>query len=341
MMTLFMSMPAMADYILVVPQKPGGGTSVWAEIIARNLSRFLDEPVIVRHIPGAKDIPGFNKFFTDMKDDDKVIMVSHGGNGVSFLLDGVEYDYSELSSIGMMNLDIVIGIKDGVESDYRYAGGSGSEPDGMAMAMMICGPEHTNVDQVLSCWNEVMTWVNGMSGGERRLAFLRGETNISRESPAAWKKYMEHVSGQSVWFTHGIYDLANDAQMDDPNFPGTQFEDVYYDTWGVYPEGEFYESYKMMRNWRDVIQKALWVHKGNPNTEKFRAALKAMLADPQAVADIKAKAGDYDWIVGADGDAVIENLRHLITLEKLRTAVKWTREAYGFDTIVKEDLVRD
>ena len=29
--------PAMADYTFVVPQKPGGGTSVWAQIVAVEL----------------------------------------------------------------------------------------------------------------------------------------------------------------------------------------------------------------------------------------------------------------------------------------------------------------
>ena len=39
---------------------------------------------MVRHIPGARDIPGFNKFHNDLRFDDKTIMVAHGGNGVSY-----------------------------------------------------------------------------------------------------------------------------------------------------------------------------------------------------------------------------------------------------------------
>ena len=48
---------AFADYTLIVPQAPGKGTSVWGEIIAKNLEKFIGEPVVVRHIPGARDIP--------------------------------------------------------------------------------------------------------------------------------------------------------------------------------------------------------------------------------------------------------------------------------------------
>ena len=75
-MTLGLATTASADYTLIVPQEPGKGTSVWSEIIARNLSRFTDEPVVIRHIPGARDIPGFNKFFNELMFDDKTIMES-------------------------------------------------------------------------------------------------------------------------------------------------------------------------------------------------------------------------------------------------------------------------
>ena len=70
---------ALADYTFVVPQKPGGGTSVWAQIVATEMEKYLDEKIVIKPIRGARDIPGFNKWPTDMRDDDKVVMVSHGG----------------------------------------------------------------------------------------------------------------------------------------------------------------------------------------------------------------------------------------------------------------------
>ena len=75
---------ASADYTMVIPQKPGGGTSQWATIIAKYLEPHL-ESIKLKHLPGARDIPGFNKFHNDLRFDDKTIMVSHGGNGVSYL----------------------------------------------------------------------------------------------------------------------------------------------------------------------------------------------------------------------------------------------------------------
>ena len=46
-----------ADYTFVVPQKPGAGTSVWAEIVAKELEPFLGEKINIKFAPGARDIP--------------------------------------------------------------------------------------------------------------------------------------------------------------------------------------------------------------------------------------------------------------------------------------------
>ena len=89
-MVLGMTSTASADYTFVVPQKPGGGTTVWTEIVAKELAPFLGEKIIIKTIPGARDIPGFNKFHNDLQKDDKTVMVSHGGNGVSFLQENVD-----------------------------------------------------------------------------------------------------------------------------------------------------------------------------------------------------------------------------------------------------------
>ena len=338
---------AQADYTLIVPQGPGQGTSVWADIIARGLSKYTDEPVVVRHIPGARDIPGFNEFHNKLRHDPKTIMVGHGGNGVSFLLDTVDYDYRQYDSIGMMNLDIIVGkhrAADDKTATFKVAGGSGYEPDGMAMAMLICGPQpNGSIDAYLACFKQRVVWVNGVKGNEKRLAFLRGEFNTTRESAAAWIKFYTDdaiAKDNEVWFTHGVYDLKKKRQVPDINFPGTQFEDRYKKLWGKAPEGEMYNAYRLTRNWRDVIQKSLWVNKGNPNTEKLRTALNKMLADKETLAEIEKDTGKYDWIVGRDGNAVIGELEKLITEPALKGAVRWNQEAYGFPSVFKPELLK-
>jgi hypothetical protein len=341
--TLCLSSTAVyAEYIMVVPQAPGSGTSVWAGIVAQGLERHLGEKIVIQHIPGAKDIAGFNEFHNKLRSNDKVIMVSHGGNGVSYLVDKIDYDYKYYDSIGMTNLNIAMGRKVDLnpkKDRIKLAGGSGLEPDGMAVAMLVCGNKPTAQDYVV-CWNEKIVWINGVGGGERRLGFRRGEFNVTRESVAAWFKFYSNMPENTLWFHHGLYNLQTGQQADDPNFPaGYQFENVFQQYWGQLPQGEFYEAYKLSRSFRDVLQKALWVNKGNSNTEKLRNALRAMLQDATTMAELEKDTGNYEWMVGDKGNSVVDTLRKNITEKKLQTLVWWHDHAYQFKSVYKPNLV--
>ena len=46
----FISSQALADYKMIIPQKPGGGTSQWATIIAKHLETHLGEKIKLVHI---------------------------------------------------------------------------------------------------------------------------------------------------------------------------------------------------------------------------------------------------------------------------------------------------
>ena len=340
-MVLGMTSTASADYTFVVPQKPGGGTTVWTEIVAKELAPFLGEKIIIKTIPGARDIPGFNKFHNDLQKDDKTVMVSHGGNGVSFLQENVDYNYADYTSIGLMNLDIIAGIsKDFKEGDkISFAAGSGMVPEAFAMTMLLCGPDLT-MDQYAECFKKNVIWVAGMSGGERRLAFKRGELNGTRENPAAYKKHVASNPDAKVWFTHGILDANSASHTDDPNYPNMQFEILFKNKYGVAPSGEFYDAYKLVKSFRDGMQKAIWVRKDNPNAQKLQDALTKMSKDATAIANIQKKVGKYEWKIGVDGNRQRDVLMTFITKDALRNLVKFNTEALGLKSIYKEELVK-
>jgi len=339
-MVLGMTSTANADYTFVVPQKPGGGTTVWTEIVAKELTPFLGEKIIIRTIPGARDIPGFNKFHNDLQKDDKTVMVSHGGNGVSFLQENVDYNYADYTSIGLMNLNIIAGIRKDYKSGDKisFAAGSGMVPEAFAMTMLLCGPD-LSVDQYIECFKKNVTWVSGMSGGERRLAFKRGELNGTRENPAAYKKHVASNPNARVWFTHGILDANTASHMDDPNYPNMQFEILFKNKYGVAPSGEFYDAYKLVKSFRDGMQKALWVRKDNPNAKKLQDALTAMSKDATAIANIQKKVGKYEWKIGVDGNRQRDVLMTFITKDALRNLVKFNTEALGLKSVYKDNLI--
>ena len=275
---------ARADYTFVVPQAPGGGTSVWASIIARELEPHLGEKIVLRHIPGARDIPGFNEFHNSLRKDPKTVMVAHGGNGESFLLEPVDYNYYDYEPIGLMNLTIMIG-RNETSGTIKFAAGSGMNPDAMAITLLICGPLK-DLQAYKSCFDRSFKYVPGLSGGERRLAFKRGELNATRETPAAFIKHVQPDidNGEAeLWFSHGVFDYRTGKVVADPNYPGASFREVYKQRWKQEPTGPLYDAYMLAKNYRDILQKSLWVDRGNPNAEKLRTALKKMLADPPKI----------------------------------------------------------
>jgi len=338
--------PALADYTLIVPQKPGGGTSVWAQIVATEWEKHLGERIIIKHIPGARDIPGFNEFHNELQRDSRTIMVSHGGNGVSFLQEKVDYNYAEYDSIGLMNLNIIAGMKKDPQvgnpkGKIKFAAGSGMVPEGLAMTQLLCG-NLPSIDKYKACFKDKVTWVPGMSGGQRRLAYKRGELNGTRENPAAFKKHVQPQidAGTSViWFHHGILQ-ADGSHADDPNYPGYQFEILFEKKWGEKPDNVLYPAYKLVKSFRDGLQKALWVGKGNPNLEHLRKTLTAMSRHPESIKAIQAKVGDYEWLIGERGNQQRDTLMTFITADALKTLVQFNTSAFGLKSLYKPNLIK-
>lgn len=339
---------ASAQYRMIVPQEPGGGTSVWASIVAKHLEKYLGEQIIIVHQPGARDIPGFNKFHNELRKDPKTIMVSHGGNAESFLIEKVDYNYRDYEPIGAQNLSIVTAHRSDVDpyakdAVIKFAAGSGNNPDTMAFVLLMCGELPTMKDY-LPCYRKHLNFVKGMTSGERRLAFLRGELNATRETTAAYLRHVQPLvdKGQAkLWFSHGVLDLETGHVVTDRNFPSAgSFQEVYRKRWGKDPAGPFYDAYLLVKQYRDVLQKALWMDRGNPNAMAVKRALVAMINDPEAQAELRRDSGDYDWLVGQKLSQAVNVLNKLTTPTALQDLVWWNKEAFGINAVYKPEIVR-
>ena len=104
------------------------------------------------------------------------------------------------------------------------------------------------------------------------------------------------------------------------------------------PSGDFYDAYKLVKSWRDALQKAFWVNKGNPNKNKLVSSLNKMINDPESVAAIEKKVGKYEWRTGTDGDAAVSTLKSFITPEALKTLADFKSQQLGYNTVYKEEL---
>lgn len=312
---------AFADYTFIVPQKPGGGTDLWARTIAQELEKKLGERISIKNIPGINDVPGFNAFHNELQFDDKTVMVAHGGNAESFLVEDVDYDYFQYQPIALQNLTIMVGKRSDFTDNVKFAAGSGMNPDALAITMLICGPDKT-LEQYKECFDEKFTYVKGMSGSERRLAYMRGELNVTRENPLAYKKHAEKVQENVNWFSNGVLDLETGQVINDKNFPKLTFQEVFKEKWGVEPSGEFYQAYLLVKSYRDALQKSLWVGKDNPNTLRLQQAVREIVEDKEALSRIYAKTGEYEFIIGNDVYRVLDTLNRLKSQENLKN-LKW------------------
>ena len=339
---LMMTSVAVADYNLIVPQKPSGGTSVWAQIVVQEWEKHLGEKINLVYKPGARDQLGPNEFQNKLRFDNKTILVSHGGNGISYLVEPVDYNYLDWENIGQMNLNIIVGARKNANTlngPIRFSAGSGMTPEIMAITMLLGGPG-ADYNRVFA---EKIVWVKGMSSSERRLAFRRGDLNGTRENPAAYKKHVQPLTEDGIaytWFHHGLLNVSTGKHEKDPNFSAPTFEELYKKTWGQTPAGDFYDAYRLVKSWRDALQKAFWVNRGNPNKQKLVDALNKMLNDPQSVAAIEKNVGKYQWRVGTEGDAAVKTLKTFITPRALKTLSDFGKNQLGYNAIYKEKLLK-
>ena len=333
---------ARADYTFIVPQEPGAGTSVWTAIVTHELEKKLGERIIIQHIPGARDIPGPDKFQDTLRFDPKTVMVAHGGNAESFLVEDVRYNYRDWEPIGAMNITIqtVRRTDTDVFQDLRFAAGSGNNPDMMAMTLLLCGPM-PDLQAYARCYQEKnLRFVPGMNAGERRLSLTRGELTAMRETPSAYLKFFTTMPNVGPWFNEGVLNIKTGRVEADPNFPRAQFfEEVYRARWGQAPKGELYDAYMLVKNWRDVLQKSLWVNRGNPNADRLRQALKAMLADPESMAEIEKDNGRYEFLVGAQVTDALRHLEALTTRAALKNLVWWESTVFKQNAVYKDNIL--
>jgi hypothetical protein len=341
MALVLMTTTALADYNLIVPQKPSGGTSVWAQIVVAEWEKHLGEKINLIYKPGARDQLGPNAFQNELRFDNKTILVSHGGNGISYLVEPVDYNYLDWESIGQMNLNIIVGARktaDVLNGPIQFPSGSGMTPEVMAITL-LAGPNNDPI----KTFQEKIVWVKGMKGSERRLAFIRGDLNATRENPAAYKKHVLPVieKGEAyTWFHHGLLDVNTGKHSADPNFEEPTFEALYEEMWLTAPSGDFYDAYKLVKSWRDALQKAFWVNAGNPNKDELVASLNKMINDPESVAAIEKKVGKYEWRTGAEGDDAVRTLKSFITPEALKTLADFKSNQLGYNTVYKEELTK-
>lgn len=339
MLALSFSTLARADMTVVVPGPAGWWTAVIPEF-----AKHLGEPITAEIIQGARDIPAGNKWEEKFKFDNNAMWFSNGGQSEYWLIDPTtKYNYKDYEPIFAQNQTIVVsynGEQDPFTKNVRFAAGSGMNPDAMAITLMVCGPM-PSIQAHLDCYKQKFNYVKGMKNAETYLAYARGETNVMRENPFPYKEQISQIPFNKTWFSAGLFDINTGKIIPDPNFPvGTRsFPEAFKAKWGVEPSGELYDAWVLVKNYRDVLQKVIWVNKNNPNKDKLIAAAKKMINDPESQKIIAQKIGVYPWWVGDEVVKAQKALEAQLTEKSLSNLIWWTKEAFQENAVFKPEIV--
>jgi tripartite-type tricarboxylate transporter receptor subunit TctC len=264
---------------------------------------------VVKNQPGGGSVSGANLFAVTAKPDGMTILGTSGSTQFPYLLgeSHVKFDYKDWIPVlaaptgGAAYISSKLGVKSLKELDKLKG-----------VKMFYASQGLTSLDLVPLLGFRMMglevQHVTGFPGrGEGRLAFERGEMNIDYQTTSAYlRSSMPMVkSGQAVpLFSWGTLD-KNGKLARDPNFPDLpHFEEAYEIAFGKKPSGVEWEAMRAFLVAGFPAQKLLVLPKGTPDNivEAYRAAVRAMLKDPEYLAKRDELIGEYDQITDKEGE---------------------------------------
>jgi hypothetical protein len=291
---------------IVVPFSAGGGTDVFARVMARHLQEHIpgNPRVVVDNQPGGGGHIAPNAYALSRRKDGSTLLLGANVNQVSATLgtEGVRYRLGDLAPIlGTQSGSVVYGssmLADGPE-DLRDTNGQVFIGlfDPLASLDLILALELLGVDYQA---------VSGYGGrGEVRLAFERGEVNVDLQSSFGYTENVEPLveEGKAVplWVT-GLLNEQGEVVRDRvvPEIP-TAFE-VYEMLHGQQPSGPQAEAIRAVAGIRGAGDKVLWVHEDAPAEaiEALREGARAMAADPAFQQALEEATGSADLFVGQE-----------------------------------------
>ena len=303
--------------VIIVPFGPGGSTSVYSRLLARNLPRHIPgrPTIIVKNMPGAGGGMAFTHVATRAKRDGSILVFGSSGILGRWLIHspGHDYDLRKMTMLSASPAAFVIyissevgasGIKDLLQRGKPLTSGHTSLDSGIA---------HTdrNASKLLGL---DVKQIPGYSGyGEARLALLRGEVNMTGIAAAGYASEIEPMvkRGEVVPLYQGgligeAGDLIRDPRM--PDIPTVA--EVYREIYHKAPQGKAFESLKA-RAAVATVGISGWLPPGVPQEriDELLAAFKPMAKSPAYIKESTKVLGARDLImVGKEAHAAFRLL---------------------------------
>ena len=300
----------------IIPFGVAGGSDVWGRFVATYLSKYLkgNPTVVVKNQPGGGSVGGANFFAATAKPDGLTILGTSGSTQFPYLLGEprVKYEYKDMRLIlaGPTGGVAYISAKSGVKSLKDLPSLKGKK-------QFYASQGVTSLDLVPLLGFRLLglevQHVTGFPGrGEGRLAFERGEASIDYQTTSAYlRSSMPLVKkGEAIpLFSWGVLD-GNGNLVRDPNFADLpHFEEAYEIVHGKKPSGIEWEAMRAFLIAGFPAQKLLVLPKGTSDdiVETYRAAVRAMIKDPEYLAKRDATIGEYEQVTDAAGEKLYQS----------------------------------
>lgn len=300
---------------IIVPAGEGGGTDIWARMLAPLMEKNLPghPTIVIRNIPGGASINGGNQFQLRAKPDGQTAFALAGSTILGYLFRDkrVKFNINEWIPIIASPMGTVV---------YGTPSLGITGPSDLAKLkgkpLLYGSREATGTDLPMLLAFDMLQLdlkpVFGVRGrGEGRLGFERGEFNIDRQTTIAYQQSVEPLikAGKAVpLFSFGVFDAQGNL-LRDPNFPEIpHFGEAYKAIHGKDPSGPAWQAWKTFMGAGYGVSKALVLPAKTPSdiVAAYQEAISKVMEDPEARAKLKEEIGDYKQGLGADAAAFVK-----------------------------------
>ncbi|GAA0988393.1 tripartite tricarboxylate transporter substrate-binding protein [Acrocarpospora macrocephala] len=273
---------------LLVPFAPGGGADTTARLLAPLLQKAIpgNPSIFIENRGGGGSITGTNHFMEREPHDGTTILVSSGSTHSAYVLQdpNVKFDFVDMKPIvgfpfgGALYVWASTGIKKPEDiagktaEPLRFAGENPSGGDlRRLLALDLLGVKYQAIF--------------GYEGaGDSRIAFERGESNISTDSALPYLREIKPKvdSGEIVpIMSTGL--VVNGKLERVPSLPDLMTPaELYEKITGKPAAGPEWEANNLLVASGDSLSKALWLHGDAPAAavDAFNQGIEKMLTDP-------------------------------------------------------------
>jgi tripartite-type tricarboxylate transporter receptor subunit TctC len=323
----------------ITPTGPGGSGDAYLRYLGQFYTKYLpgNPTVVVRNMEGGGSVIGMNWFAANPQTDGTHFLLVAPSGRLTYLLDkgneNIKFEPSVWRAFlaSPMGRVTYVAPSTGIKSVADLKGYKGDLVMGLQSAT---GSELPTLMSIEALGIKVRT-VFGTDGGDRALAYQRGEFNINTDVTSAWlTRGPEMVkAGEAIpLFTFGFENEKGEI-VRDPNFPDIpSWVEAYEILHGKKPDGPLMEAWLALFRNVTMSSRALVLPQGTPDNvyKAYVDASAALLEDPEFKATHAEHLGTYPQSTGEAAQRIL--LGSLQFSDQAREYVRnWLKESHDLE----------